>query len=89
VDSRRGFIPTGNGDGEEIPSAIVREDPYGELFCREDEDGELKSDGKFPVAILKCKICEKAITFINMDLRLKLSFNQPITFILSVRPIRW
>jgi hypothetical protein len=31
-DPRRGFIPAGNGDGEEMSPASVRGDPRGEFF---------------------------------------------------------
>jgi hypothetical protein len=53
-DPRWGFIPAGNGDGEEMLPASVRGElgiPAGKFFRRGDGDGELFPGGEFPVAI--------------------------------------
>jgi hypothetical protein len=54
-DPQRGFILVEDEDGEEMSPASVRVDLHGKLFRRRDEDGELKSNGEFPVAIPKTK----------------------------------
>jgi hypothetical protein len=46
-----GFIPAGNGDGEEMLPASVHGDPAGKFFRHGDGDGELFPGGEFPVAI--------------------------------------
>lgn len=50
-DPSQGFIPAGNWDGEQISPMGVCGDPTGDLFRRVDSDGELLSDGEFPIAI--------------------------------------
>jgi hypothetical protein len=45
MGSPTGIIPVGNGDRKEMSPVNVRGDLHG------DRDGELKPDGKFPVAI--------------------------------------
>jgi hypothetical protein len=46
-----GIYPAGNGDEKKIFTVSVRGDPAGKFFGRGDGDGELFSDGDFPVAI--------------------------------------